>query len=51
MRRKRYTVEQIISIFREVDVKLSRGRTWVRFVEMWGLLNRPIIVGEENMVG
>jgi len=38
MRRKRYTAEQIISILREVDVKLSQGKNVGQVTSLVGTL-------------
>jgi hypothetical protein len=51
MSRKGYKPEQIISMLREADVELSRGRKWVGSVESLALRSRLITGGAESLAG
>jgi len=50
MSRGRFTVEQIIGLLREAEVRLSHAGTSVRPAGRWGSRSRPTIGGVNNTV-
>ena len=49
MSKKRFTTEQIMGILREVEVFVSKGKTYWKYVVIWGSQSRPITDGARNM--
>ena len=50
MKRKRFTVEQIIRMLREAEVHLSQGKSVKLVSRELGITNRPTTAGGKSMV-